>query len=133
MTVTVDLALPGTVLAIAHAGALFFLLSLVLPQWALYDAFFVARPSVHVGLVLFTFLLAPVELVLSLALHAWSRRNERQADAFEDPSQDEDGIGNDHQPARAEASGDLAELVASITAEQQRAGGVERPGVAHRK
>jgi STE24 endopeptidase len=70
------------VLAIAHAGALFFLLSLVLPQRALYDAFFVARPSVHVGLVLFMLLLAPIELVLSLGLHAWSRRNERQADAF---------------------------------------------------
>ena len=74
--------LAGTVLAILHAGALFFLLSLVLPQRALYGAFFVARPSVHVGLVLFMLLLAPIELVLSLGLHAWSRRNERQADAF---------------------------------------------------
>jgi len=72
----------GLVLAILHAGALFFLLSVFLRQLGLYAAFFVRRPSVHVGLVLFMLLLAPVELVLSLALHAWSRRNEREADAF---------------------------------------------------
>src|SRR5207247_1507921 len=49
---------------------------------ALFAAFSVAEPSVHVGLVLFALLLTPIERVVSIALHAWSRRNELAADAF---------------------------------------------------
>ncbi len=74
--------LKGTVLGIAQAGALFFLLSLFLHQHGLYEAFFVAQPSMHAGLVLFALLLAPLDLVVSPMLQAWSRRNEREADAF---------------------------------------------------
>jgi STE24 endopeptidase len=72
----------GVVLAILHLGLLFWLLSLVLqgPQLAL--ALGVAAPSLHAGLVVFALLLGPLELVLSVLLHAWSRHNERQADRF---------------------------------------------------
>jgi STE24 endopeptidase len=69
-------------IAILHAGAVFFFLSLVLERPALYAAFHVDRPSVHVGLVLFGLLLGPFELPLEVALQALSRRHEREADAF---------------------------------------------------
>jgi STE24 endopeptidase len=67
---------------IVQMGALFFLLSRFLGERALFAAFSVAEPSVHVGLVLFALLLTPIERVVSIGLHAWSRRNERAADAF---------------------------------------------------
>ena len=74
--------LAGTALTIAHSGVLFLLLSLFLGEPALYEAFGVAAPSVGVGLVLFGLLYTPVDLVLSVALNAWSRRNEFAADRF---------------------------------------------------
>ncbi|HEX9594168.1 MAG TPA: M48 family metallopeptidase [bacterium] len=72
----------GTVLSIAHTGLLFALLSLCLTRPGLFAAFGVERLSVHAGLVFFTLLYTPVEMVLSLLLHAVSRRNEYQADRF---------------------------------------------------
>jgi STE24 endopeptidase len=74
--------LQGTVLGIVHLGAMLFLLAWILPRRALFEAFFVDEPSVWAGLVLFGLLAAPVELVLSVVLHAWSRRNEYAADRF---------------------------------------------------
>jgi len=68
-------------LGIAQLGVLFFLLTWVLGARGLFAAFAVA-PSVHAGLVFFALLLTPVERVASIGLHAWSRRNERAADAF---------------------------------------------------
>ena len=68
--------------SLLHTGLLFALLGLVMPQEGLYEAFFVASPSVHAGLVFFSLLYAPVELVLSVVAQAFSRRHEYQADAF---------------------------------------------------
>lgn len=65
-----------------HTGVLFAVLSIVLSHDALYEAFYIERTSVHVGLVLFGLMYSPVEFVLSLALNAFSRRNEFQADRF---------------------------------------------------
>ena len=47
-----------------------------------HDAFGVARISPHVGLVLFGILLEPVSKLLGVALNAWSRRHEFEADAY---------------------------------------------------
>ena len=74
--------LQSTVLGILQAGAMLFLLSLFLREPALFEAFGVQRPSVHAGLVFFALLFAPVELVLSLLVHAFSRRNEYEADRY---------------------------------------------------
>ncbi|HJQ83986.1 MAG TPA: M48 family metallopeptidase [Candidatus Binatia bacterium] len=74
--------LQGTALGIVQTGVLFLLLSLLLATPAVFAAFGVAEPSVHAGLVLFALVLAPIEVVLAVALQAWSRRNERQADAY---------------------------------------------------
>lgn len=71
-----------TALSILHAGVLFFLLGIFLHHLGLFEAFGVSQPSVHVGLVLFSLLYSPVELLLSLGLNALSRRDERAADRF---------------------------------------------------
>jgi STE24 endopeptidase len=72
----------GLALSILHSGVVFYLLSLFLEHDGLFGAFGVTERSVHAGLVFFSLLYTPLELVLSLGLHAFLRRNEFQADAF---------------------------------------------------
>jgi STE24 endopeptidase len=72
----------GTIVSLAHTGAMLWVFSRLAGQQWLYDAFFVERPSVHAGLALFGVLLTPVETVVAAALNAWSRKNEREADRF---------------------------------------------------
>jgi STE24 endopeptidase len=72
----------GIAFGIVHLGVLSALLQAVLGQPSLFAAFGIERPSPAAALVVLTILLAPVELVLSVLLHAWSRRNERAADRF---------------------------------------------------
>jgi STE24 endopeptidase len=72
----------GLVLAILHTGVLLFVLSLVLETPAVFAAFAIDGPSVHAGLVAFAILLTPIELPLSLAMNALSRRHEYEADRY---------------------------------------------------
>ena len=72
----------GMALSIAHMGAVFFVLSLFLGQQGLFDAFFMSEPSIYAGLLFFGLLFTPVELVLSIAVNAFSRKNEFEADRF---------------------------------------------------
>jgi STE24 endopeptidase len=72
----------GIALGILHLGAMFLLLRFFLGQPTLFEAFGITQPSPAAGLVLFGLVLSPVELLLSVVLHAWSRRNEREADRF---------------------------------------------------
>ena len=74
--------LKGLALSLAHTAALFWLLSLFLDRPGLFDAFAVAEPSVHAGLVFFGLLFTPIELVLSVLVNSYSRRHEFEADAF---------------------------------------------------
>ncbi|HUP24994.1 MAG TPA: M48 family metallopeptidase [Thermoanaerobaculia bacterium] len=71
-----------TALSVLHLGALFYLLSFFLAEPKLYRAFFVEQPSVAAGFVFFGLLYTPIELVLSVAINAVSRRHEYQADRF---------------------------------------------------
>ncbi len=70
------------VLGIAHLGLLFFLLSICLSMEGLFTAFHVTTPSVYAGLIFFTLLMSPVDMLLSLAIQAASRRDEYQADRY---------------------------------------------------
>jgi STE24 endopeptidase len=70
------------VLGVLHTGVIFFVLSLVLHTPGLYQAFHMEHPSVYAGLIFFGLLYTPVELGLSVAMNAVSRRNERQADRY---------------------------------------------------
>ena len=72
---------------ILQAAVIFFLLGMATDPGGrfarlLFDAFGVAPISPHVGLVLFGILLEPVNTLLGVALHAWSRRHEFEADAY---------------------------------------------------
>ena len=66
---------------IAHAGIMFYLLSLFITQKGLFEAFGV-EPSVYAGLIFFGLLYAPIEMVLSLLMQFLSRKHEWEADRF---------------------------------------------------
>jgi STE24 endopeptidase len=70
------------VIGILHFGALFWLLSIFIQNQGLFDAFGVAQPSVHAGLIFFGLLFTPIEMVLSVVMSAFSRKNEFEADEF---------------------------------------------------
>ena len=74
--------LKGMALRIAYMGALFYVMSLVLQQAGLFEAFYMTEMSVYAGLIFFGLLFTPVELVLSLVVNTVSRQNEFEADAF---------------------------------------------------
>jgi STE24 endopeptidase len=86
-----------TALAVLHFGVLFYLLSVTLTEPGLRQAFLVERPSVAAGLVFFGLLYSPVELVLTVALNALSRRHEYEADRF-----------------AAETTGDRASMIGAL-------------------
>ena len=69
-------------LSIGHLGAMLWILSLFLGQEGLFAAFYVSEPSVYAGLLFFGLLFTPVELVLSILVNLFSRRNEFEADRF---------------------------------------------------
>ncbi len=72
----------GLLLGIAHAGVAFLLLDFFLRQPGLYEAFYVAEPSVYTGLVFFALLYTPIEIALSVFENLLSRRHEFEADRF---------------------------------------------------
>jgi STE24 endopeptidase len=74
--------LQGLALSLLQAGAIFWLLSLFLSRPGLFEAFDVTTPSVHAGLVFFLLLYTPLDLLLSLGMQAFSRKNEFEADAY---------------------------------------------------
>lgn len=74
--------LQGTVINILHAGVLFFVLSIFLHSPRLYDAFYMGQQSVYSGILFFGLLYTPLEMVLSVMMHALSRKNEYEADRF---------------------------------------------------
>lgn len=72
----------GILISIAHTGLIFYLLSVLLGSSGLYQAFYMDHTSIYAGLLFFGLLYTPVEMVLSVALHILSRRNEYEADRF---------------------------------------------------
>ena len=72
----------ATTLAVAHLGVTLWVLSLFLERDGLFAAFYLTEPSVYAGLVFFGLLFAPIELVLSVLVNVFSRKNEFEADAF---------------------------------------------------
>jgi len=74
--------LKSLILQLGYLGGVFFVLSLVLQQVELFEAFYMTERSVYAGLVFFGLLFTPVDLALSMYVNAVSRRNEFEADAF---------------------------------------------------
>jgi STE24 endopeptidase len=71
-----------TALSIMQTGVMFYLLSWFISWPPLFDAFFVARPSVYAGLVFFSLLYGVIDFFAGLALLYVSRRHEYAADRF---------------------------------------------------
>ena len=72
----------GMVIRILHIGVMFYLISIFVSRAGLFKAFHIEHPSVYAGLVLFGLLYTPVEMVLSVFMQIYSRRNEYQADRY---------------------------------------------------
>ena len=71
---------------IIQSALLFYLLSLVLGNSALAQAFGLNQPSTYTSLVIFTFLYTPISLLLSSIGNYLSSRNEFQADSYANSS-----------------------------------------------
>jgi STE24 endopeptidase len=79
--------LKSLAIGIAHFGVLFWMLSYFLQTPELFEAFGLDVSGteglpVYAGLLFFGLLLTPIELVLSVLMSAFSRKNEFEADAF---------------------------------------------------
>jgi STE24 endopeptidase len=72
----------GIILSVLHAGVLFYLLSLSLRQRGLFEAFYLQQTSIYAGLVIFSLIYEPLEMILSLLLQIRLRRNEYEADRY---------------------------------------------------
>jgi STE24 endopeptidase len=70
------------IISILHMGVLFFLLSLFLDSPGLFKAFYMTNQSVYAGLLFFSLLYTPIELVLSVIMQMVSRKYEFEADRF---------------------------------------------------
>ena len=70
-------------IGIAHAGVLFYLLSIFLEHPGLFEAFYITdQQPVYAGLVFFSLLYHPIEMVLSFLIGMMSRHHEFAADRF---------------------------------------------------
>ncbi len=72
----------GMAISIVHSGIVLFLLSLFLDAPGLYQAFFMDQQPIYAGLLFFSLLYTPIEMVLSIGINMLSRNNEYEADSF---------------------------------------------------
>jgi STE24 endopeptidase len=63
-------------------GIVLFLLSLFIGSPGLYQAFYLKEQPIYAGLLFFSLLYTPLELIISAAMQILSRRHEYAADAF---------------------------------------------------
>jgi STE24 endopeptidase len=70
------------VMGILQTGIMFFLLSMFISHQGLFDAFYMARPSVYAGMIFFAMLYSPIGFFVGLFIQMLSRKNEYQADRF---------------------------------------------------
>ena len=74
--------LQGMVIGVLHSGVMFFLLSIFISSQGLFEAFYMENISVYAGLIFFSLLYTPIEMVLSVFMNMLSRKNEYEADRF---------------------------------------------------
>jgi STE24 endopeptidase len=74
--------LQGLIISILHSGVIFFLLAVLLDSPSLYQAFYMEQLSIYAGLLFFSLLYTPVEMLLSIVLQVVSRKHEYEADRF---------------------------------------------------
>jgi STE24 endopeptidase len=74
--------LQGMIISILHIGVMFFLLSIFISHQGLFEAFYMEDVSIYAGLIFFGMLYSPIELILSIFMQIFSRKNEYEADRF---------------------------------------------------
>ena len=74
--------LQALIISIIHTGVLLYLLSLFVDSQGLFQAFHMTNQSIYSGLLFFSLLYTPIELVLSVVMQVFSRKNEYEADRF---------------------------------------------------
>jgi STE24 endopeptidase len=72
----------GMIINILHTGIMFFLLSVFISHEGLFKAFYMEQISIYAGFIFFGMLYSPIELLLSIFMNMYSRKNEYQADRF---------------------------------------------------
>lgn len=70
------------VIGIIQTGIVFYLMSFFISYKGLFDAFYMAQPSVYAGLIFFGMLYAPIDFFTGLFMNHYSRKNEYEADRF---------------------------------------------------
>jgi STE24 endopeptidase len=74
--------LQGMIISILHTGIILYLLSIFLGFSGLHQAFYMEHQSIYTGLLFFSLVYTPIEMLLSILLNIWSRRIEYEADRF---------------------------------------------------
>lgn len=70
------------VIGVIQAGVMFYILSVCLSQQGLFQAFYMENMSVYAGLIFFSLLYTPVDLLTGILMNLYSRKNEYEADHF---------------------------------------------------
>lgn len=70
------------IIGVIQAGVVFYILSVCLSQKGLFDAFYMEHMSVYAGLIFFSLLYTPVDLLTGILMNLYSRKNEYEADRF---------------------------------------------------
>lgn len=65
-----------------HIGIIFYLFQMFVSHQGLHQAFYMNEVTIYGGLIFFTMLYSPIEIILSLMLNKLSRKNEYEADSF---------------------------------------------------
>ena len=77
--------LQSMVIGILHTGVMFYLLSIFLSHQGLFEAFYMenaAATPIYAGLIFFGMLFSPIEMILSVFMQIFSRKNEFEADRY---------------------------------------------------
>ncbi len=69
-------------IGILQMGVIFYLISIFITYQGLFDAFFMESPSIYAGLIFFSLLFSPVDMVISIIMQHFSRTDEYEADRF---------------------------------------------------
>jgi STE24 endopeptidase len=72
----------GMLISIIQMGVMFLLLSIFINHEGLFQAFYMENISIYVGLIFFGMLYSPIELILSIFMQIFSRKNEYEADRY---------------------------------------------------
>jgi STE24 endopeptidase len=64
------------------SGIMLFVFSLIIDKAWLYDAFFMRTQPIYAGIIFFSFLCAPVSLIISTVSNYFSRKHEYEADFY---------------------------------------------------